>query len=379
MYLKRGDKGPEVARVQNLLNAALDSARFYEKYKNKIPLTWSHLNIDSDFGPLTENAAKAFQLMLDIKPVSGEIGDTTYRYLESFSPSISMLRGEPQKNIEFSPLLRDAIKEAISGFPAFFLEWINGEKLNWFTSDKNNQIKKNELITKNVNELNRLRKSFYIKLTSFMKGQNAKLQKASDLLEQYKTKSLKKNEGSRKYKKYNKNIDKILSDTFKSYKKTQLDPNQIVKHFKVGKVIGVLGAWVGKCANWADAALSFAPLIMDLENATETKEWHQIWNKDFGNFVTKIISIIGAAIIGALLIPEEAAFLVAALISMLIAGAINFILSLLRKTTWGRHLETTIGNLAYESLKNFEEWADSEYKKGSPIFTPGFSAPYYKI
>ena len=88
MEYRRGAKDPDVGRIQQLLNNARSTAVFSKMYEERSFDNWPHLEIDNDFGEKTENAVKSFQKIRGITPVSGIVGNTTWNYLSSFSPSM---------------------------------------------------------------------------------------------------------------------------------------------------------------------------------------------------------------------------------------------------------------------------------------------------
>lgn len=86
MEYRKGAKDKDVGVIQSLLNRAREKAISSQQYK--IPNDWEYLKIDNDFGERTERAVKGFQTIRGITPISGIVGNTTWNYLESFTPSI---------------------------------------------------------------------------------------------------------------------------------------------------------------------------------------------------------------------------------------------------------------------------------------------------
>lgn len=86
MEYRKGAKDKDVGVIQSLLNRAREKAISSQQYK--IPNDWEYLKIDNDFGERTERAVKGFQTICGITPISGIVGNTTWNYLDSFTPSI---------------------------------------------------------------------------------------------------------------------------------------------------------------------------------------------------------------------------------------------------------------------------------------------------
>lgn len=91
MYLTPSNEyNSDVEKIQGLLNEISE----YPAYSGQ----WEHLKVDGYYGPLTEEAVKAFQRVSNIQQ-TGIVGDQTMAAMESVSPSISAL---PEKQLYIS-------------------------------------------------------------------------------------------------------------------------------------------------------------------------------------------------------------------------------------------------------------------------------------
>lgn len=85
MYLK-ATSSPKYDATVYMVQLKLDYIR------NKVHGSWPFLKADGLFGPQTKAAVKGFQIYRNITPVSGEIGDTTMKYLDEEYKRMPMLK-----------------------------------------------------------------------------------------------------------------------------------------------------------------------------------------------------------------------------------------------------------------------------------------------
>lgn len=76
---KVGDEGPEVRKIQELLNKAWESLT----PDSRTAYRWEYIAVDGVFGERTKCAVIAFQTYQEIEPALGEVGDTTLGYLRN--------------------------------------------------------------------------------------------------------------------------------------------------------------------------------------------------------------------------------------------------------------------------------------------------------
>lgn len=403
--LKR--ESSEVREVQKMLNKALDNAKLlaaadsslpslppmlgeYQivmqdrnlRHKNNVPIGWNIIQEDGIFWSETENAVICFKdfFYLAREIDAGVVGDTTYSKLKELSSinscDIQILGGAintPQNNktstdnYEYIKDLYDAIIKTVQGFPALACDWL---------SEENTKVQKanKKIVYDFGHSVKNISRDFHVRLISFMKTKNPDLEEAAKKIEKYLQKT--KKTSKKKKRELIKKIDGILEKTYKKYEKIKLNPKSILKQLEINDKLKNTGRWTGRIATWFEIAQTVVPLIEDLNSETDTEEWSIKWNKDFGDFVESLIGVVATTIIGAILVYLGVSALVAIVICAIAAAIIHFILSLLRKTTWGAELERQMGNIAHVAIKNFEEWSAEEYKRGSPIFTPGFSGPF---
>ena len=90
MLYRLGSKDKQVGIIQSHLNRIREEVSRAKDSKYKVSNDWTHLDIDNDFGPLTEKAVRGFQKMMEITE-NGIVGNTTWNYLSTFSlsPTIS--------------------------------------------------------------------------------------------------------------------------------------------------------------------------------------------------------------------------------------------------------------------------------------------------
>ena len=94
MYLKASTNpkfDPAVQTIQMKLNAI----------NNQVHGNWPYLKTDGLFGEQTKLAVKAFQSYRNITPISGEVGNTTLRYIDdsyNHIPQIKASSGSSNSN-----------------------------------------------------------------------------------------------------------------------------------------------------------------------------------------------------------------------------------------------------------------------------------------
>lgn len=96
--LKRGDRGPEVARAQSLLKAAGAAS----------------LSIDEQFGPATEIAVQLFQKKHGLEP-DGRIGQYTWESLDSYAPPKPKVATVEARSYPVAPPAAEPVEPAGKG------------------------------------------------------------------------------------------------------------------------------------------------------------------------------------------------------------------------------------------------------------------------
>lgn len=90
MEYRLGSKDKKVGEIQTYLNRVRSEVLRSRDSKYQVSNDWGNLDIDNDFGILTERAVRGFQKMLGISE-NGIVGNTTWNYLSTFNigPSIN--------------------------------------------------------------------------------------------------------------------------------------------------------------------------------------------------------------------------------------------------------------------------------------------------
>lgn len=102
---------PKVQEIQNKLNAI----------KYRVHGNWPSLVPDGKFGKQTEQAVIQFQIYKNITPVSGQVGDTTFKYINEEYNYCPMLRASTEKfeaKTDFTQIIaniKDFMKDEMFG------------------------------------------------------------------------------------------------------------------------------------------------------------------------------------------------------------------------------------------------------------------------
>lgn len=372
------EKDPKIVEIQSMLNKALDNAVLLVKadsslptmlgdphyfqtlhHRNYIPNGWSKINPDGYFGSITENAVKCFQEFLYITP-NGIVGETTYFYLNHLASinyrDIKILGTGIQSKQDYTSIHEcgeniDVVNIFIALIKPFMEEVADIKNLQEYKVLQKQIIDPNILARDISLTFNKLIRSFYEKMIRCLSLWDVKFNKISTQIDKYYDSIAKKNNGKhvKKVKKYNKNIDRIIENTFKSYTKSKVNIQSINKLIKVTRD-GI--KFIGKKVKFFEVGACLWKLCDDLNNMSDTTEWQNKWNRDFSDALEAIISLVIGAVVAVLAAFFGVTGTPVIIIGIVVAILIAVIHMILRKFAWYNDLEAKIGNQASRIAKS---------------------------
>lgn len=377
-YRKNPDKyEPKVVEIQSKLNKALGNALLLVKadsslpsmlgdphyfqtlhHRNYVPNGWNTIEIDGYFGDTTEKAVRYFQDFLYITQ-NGIVGETTFSFLNQLSSinsgTIRVLGTgiqskqnyidiqECSENIEISNVFIALIKP-------FMEEVADIDNLHEFKELQKQIVDPNRLARNISLTYNKLIRRIYEKMIRCLSLWNDDFNKINTKIEKCYDSIAKKNDGRhvKKVKKYNKKIDRIIENTFKSYTKSKVNTQAISNLIKVTRD-GV--KFIGKKVKYFDVGSYLWKLCDDLNNMSDTTEWQNKWNRDFSDALEAIISLVVGAVVAVLVAAIGIVGTPAIIIGIVVAILISVIHMILRRFAWYNDFEAKIGNQASRIAK----------------------------
>lgn len=299
---------PLVLEIQRKLN----SIRY------RVHGTWPSLNTDGKFGEMTKQAVIQFQIYKNITPVSGIVGDTTFKYINEEYNHCPMLHTASQTTNtqdikEFGKMFFDYFCKPMSDMVVDFLLDLQKDY-----SGETKEFAK--YLASNWNTIiNKIRTKLLQLVSKFKTNKN----RAYEQLEKYWNQKERLSPNRKgKSQRYDKNIENILNK-YLGPSRLKLDTNTVYKHLKVGKVIS--GA--GKLFGHLDLIVALGKVADDINNINDSPAWASKWAKDIGSLIDVLIEMIIVAIV-VLLLPEEMAGILVCLIVGAVGVLVNWLLEL---------------------------------------------------
>lgn len=324
---------PLVQEIQRKLNSI----------KYRVHGTWPSLNTDGKFGGMTKQAVIQFQIYKNITPVSGIVGDTTFKYINEEYGYCPILHAASQTTNtqgikDFGNLFFDYFYKPMSNMIVDFLLDLQKDY-----SGGTKEIAKR--LASNWNTIiNKIRTKLLLLVSRFKAN---KIRAYEQLKKYWNQKEKLSSSRKGKSQRYDKNIENILNKHL-GPSRLKIDTNMVYKHLKVGKKIS--GA--GKLFGHLDLIVALGKVADDINNINDSPAWASKWAKDISGLTDVLIGMVIAAIV-VLLLPEEMAGVLVCLIVGAVGLLVNWLLELFHNTYIGQSVEKELG---VETTKFVNTW-----------------------
>ena len=325
---------PLVQEIQRKLNSI----------KYRVHGTWPSLNTDGKFGGMTKQAVIQFQIYKNITPVSGIVGDTTFKYINeeyNYCPilhAVSQTTTKIHSNNDFGKMFFDYFYKPMSNMVVDFLLDLQKD-YSGGTKDIARRL------ASNWNSIiNKIRTKLLLLVSTFKAN---KIRAYEQLKKYWNQKEKLASNRKGKSQRYDKNIENVLNKHL-GPSRFKIDANTVYKQLKVGKVIS--GA--GKLSAQLDLIVALGKVVDDINNINDSQAWASKWAKDISGLTDVLIGMIIAAIV-VLLLPEEMAGVLVCLIVGAVGLLVNWLLELFHNTYIGQSIEKELG---VETTKFVNTW-----------------------